>query len=70
MRTENFFSPDPAIFTWTIHNNIFSLFQYPVQGPYRTRLCTYLQGDFQQLFLAMLDNVHYIHSLQDDGIGK
>ena len=46
------------------------LFQYPIQGPYRTRLCRYLQGDFHKLFLAMLDNVDYIHCLQDDGIGE
>ena len=46
------------------------VFQYPVQGPFRTRLCTYIQGNFYTMFLQMLENVRYIHSLQDIDLGK
>ena len=48
----------------------FLFFQYPIQGPFRTRLCMYLQGSFYTVFLEMLDNVVYIQSLQDMDVGK
>ncbi|XP_052801736.1 N-alpha-acetyltransferase 25, NatB auxiliary subunit-like [Mya arenaria] len=44
--------------------------KYPVQGPFRTRLVTYLQGNYHTVFLEMLDNLLYIHSLQDIQLDK
>ena len=48
----------------------FTLFQYPVQGPYRTRITKYLTDGHSQTFHLMLRNVQYIHGLQENGLGK
>ncbi|KAL4223710.1 N-alpha-acetyltransferase 25 [Mactra antiquata] len=52
------------------HEQFSQEYKYPIQGPFRTRLSTFLQGNYFPVFLEMLENVTYVHSLQDIDIDK
>ncbi|XP_060069470.1 N-alpha-acetyltransferase 25, NatB auxiliary subunit-like [Ylistrum balloti] len=45
-----------------------SPYQYPVHGPFRTRLCSYLKERHCEAFTDMVSNVMYVHHLHDNGL--
>ncbi|KAK7505933.1 hypothetical protein BaRGS_00002655, partial [Batillaria attramentaria] len=44
--------------------------QYPLQGPYRTRLSTYVQGNHHKLFIRLVECFLNIYDLHDNGLGN
>lgn len=42
--------------------------QYPIQGPYRTRITTYLRGNHHQLFIRLVECFLKIHDLHENGL--
>ncbi|XP_064612793.1 N-alpha-acetyltransferase 25, NatB auxiliary subunit-like [Liolophura sinensis] len=43
---------------------------YPLQGPFRTRLSSYLSGLHSKLFIEMVENVFYCQTLREEGLER
>ena len=45
-------------------------YEYPTQGPYRTKLSSYLNDNHSQIFTQMVDTVVYVYKLQEEGLDR
>ncbi|XP_076434680.1 N-alpha-acetyltransferase 25, NatB auxiliary subunit-like isoform X2 [Babylonia areolata] len=44
--------------------------KYPIQGPYRTRITTYLRGKHHILFVRLVECFLHVYSLHDNGLSN
>ncbi|KAL8619118.1 hypothetical protein ACOMHN_019390 [Nucella lapillus] len=44
--------------------------EYPIQGPFRTRITTYLHGNHHQLFVRLVECFLHVYDLHDNGLSS